>query len=275
MAKHAAKCKIPEAEECPEWIFTFADLVMLMMGFFVILWVLKPPEGKQTNGEADKKWLDTVAEIRKPFGWVPDPLSSDPVDKNALKRPDPSTGKGGQTTEPPDGARGTEPLVTNIRPGTHVAVGGRLGFALGDATLNPETLRVADEVFGLIKGHRNIIQVKGHAGLDDFPDGTPSQRFMDLSLRRAQAIADYFLSKGCSPDVLRVQGCSTFEPVVQKVYDAGAQAFNRRVEIEVTNVTVPERQAAGGTNGAEAIRAEPAKPNTPAAVEPPKGKSGH
>ena len=274
MAKHA-KVKCAEPEECPEWIFTFADLVMLMMGFFVILWVLKPPEGKQTSGEAEKKWLETVAEMRKPFGWVPDPLSDDPVDKHALKKPDAPSGKGGETKDPPESSRGSEPLVTNIRPGTHVAVGGRLAFAVGEATLSPETLRVADEVFELIKGHRNIIQVKGHAALDDLPDHTPSQKFMDLSLRRAQAIADYFLSKGMSPDVLRVQGCSTFEPVVQKVYDAGALAMNRRVEIEVTNVTVPERQASAGTKGAEAIQTRPAESNKPAAVEPAKDKHGH
>ena len=43
---------------------------------------------------------------------------------------------------------------------------------------------MADELFGEIKGHRNIMQIKGHAALDDFPDNTPSQKFMDLSLRR-------------------------------------------------------------------------------------------
>ena len=35
MAKAHCKCKPAACEECPEWIFTFADLVMLMMGFFV------------------------------------------------------------------------------------------------------------------------------------------------------------------------------------------------------------------------------------------------
>ena len=30
---------------------------------------------------------------------------------------------------------------------------------------------------------------------DDYPDGTPSQKFMDLSIRRAQAIADYLVGK--------------------------------------------------------------------------------
>jgi flagellar motor protein MotB len=264
----AKKAKCPEPEECPEWIFTFADLVMLMMGFFVILWVLKPPENKkEASGEEQRKWLETVAEIRKPFGWVPDPLSADPVDKQALKKPDAPAGKGGQVPDPPDGARGAEPLVTNVRPGTHVAIGGRLAFAPGDAALSGETQRVADEVFERIRGHRNIFQVKGHAAPDDFPDGAGPQKFMDLSLRRAQAVADYLVGKGVSPDVVRVQGCSTFEPIVQRAYGEGAQAMNRRVEVEVTNVSVPERQDRAAAKSVPPVGSGPVAPNAPAAAK--------
>ena len=55
MAK-SCRCKKPaECEECPEWIFTFADLVMLMMGFFVILFVLKP-EGKKAPPATPRRW---------------------------------------------------------------------------------------------------------------------------------------------------------------------------------------------------------------------------
>src|SRR5579862_4172207 len=93
-AKAACKCKHVECEECPEWIFTFADLVMLMMGFFVILWVLKPNPGKQgedkpaqaSDQSADGKWLDRVVEIREAFGWLPDPASTDPVNTRALRK---------------------------------------------------------------------------------------------------------------------------------------------------------------------------------------------
>ena len=42
------KCKEVECEECPEWIFTLADLIMCMMGLFVILWVIKPSANPQT-----------------------------------------------------------------------------------------------------------------------------------------------------------------------------------------------------------------------------------
>ncbi|MDB5297782.1 MAG: OmpA/MotB domain protein [Phycisphaerales bacterium] len=245
MAK-PAKC--PEGEECPEWIFTFADLVMLMMGFFVILWVLKPPAGKDGSAEMDPKWMEVVAKIREAFKYEPDPNSKDPIDmymlmkKVELLEPPKGPGQGGETTAKPDGAVGSQPLVTNVRPGTHVSVGGRMGFAAGDATPSPDTLRVADEIVKRIRGHRNILQVKGHAAPDDLPDGATPQQLMDLSLRRAQAVADHFVAQGVSPDVVRVQGCSTFEPVVQRAYAAEAQAMNRRVEVEVSNTPVPDRQ---------------------------------
>src|SRR5579862_5661158 len=89
MAKKAAcRCKAAECEECPEWIFTFADLVMLMMGFFVILWVLKP-EGKPSEPAAAKAQQDQLisleADIRTGFGYEPDPTSKDPVDSKMIE----------------------------------------------------------------------------------------------------------------------------------------------------------------------------------------------
>ena len=107
MAKSSCKCKkAHECEECPEWIFTFADLVMLMMGFFVILWVLKPPAGKQGASDAENAkiqgdWLGTVAAIRTEFGYKPDPHSNDPVDKLSDPAPEASCllreqGRGGK-----------------------------------------------------------------------------------------------------------------------------------------------------------------------------------
>src|SRR5450432_3811794 len=123
MAK-SCHCKKPnECEECPEWIFTFADLVMLMMGFFVILWVLKPnanPKASASNG-SDAEWLKAAASIREAFGYVPNPNSKDPVDMQMMLRKlqvikTPSgPGDGGKTLVRPDGAVGTDAEVTTIR----------------------------------------------------------------------------------------------------------------------------------------------------------------
>ena len=108
-------------------------------------------------------------------------------------------------------------------------------------------MRALDEIATEIRGHRNIIMIKGHASLDDFPGGASPELKMDLSLRRAQAAADYLTHKGVAPDMIRVTGCSTFEPVLQRTYTANAQAVNRRVEVEVTATLVPELQDGGAT----------------------------
>src|SRR5437879_5480202 len=104
MSKGCTKCKkSAECEECPEWIFTFADLVMLMMGFFVILWVLKPSPGKPAAGAANDDWVKVAGAIREAFGYVPDPSSKDPVDVQLLLKnlrtlkPPAGPGEGGQT----------------------------------------------------------------------------------------------------------------------------------------------------------------------------------
>src|SRR5579863_160852 len=75
------KCKkCTECEECPEWIFTFADLVMLMMGFFVILWVLKPSANPEKRPDGEVLPIELLAKIREAFDYLPDPTSKDPVD---------------------------------------------------------------------------------------------------------------------------------------------------------------------------------------------------
>jgi flagellar motor protein MotB len=240
MAAKACKCKKTECEECPEWIFTFADLVMLMMGFFVILWVLKPNPGKKGNSETDDYVVKIAAAIRGGFGYVPNPQSRDPVDMQMIinglsKIHPPGEGKRGKAESEPKGAVGTEPEVTNIRPANHATEGGKMLFDKGSADLSDETKLELAQLAEVIRGHRNIIMVKGHTSLDDLPDGATDGQKMDLSLRRAQASADFLVTKGVDPHLIRVQGCSTFEPLTEREYTVDSQTLNRRVEVEATN----------------------------------------
>jgi outer membrane protein OmpA-like peptidoglycan-associated protein len=247
MAK-SCKCKKPgECEECPEWIFTFADLVMLMMGFFVILWVLKPSPSPKTASSADDDWVKTQAAIRTAFGYVPKVGSSDRVDQmiemmNHPKVPD-GPGMGGKTTVKPEGVHGTDPEVQAVRAGKQVIVGARVVFDRGDAALTPLAIRNLNEIADQIRGHLTVVLVKGHTALDDFDDKATPQQKMDLSLKRAQAVSDYLTAQGVDPEMLRVQGCSTYEPVVQRDYSPEGQIPNRRVEVESTPTPVTDLQS--------------------------------
>ena len=192
--------------------------------------------------------IKVFAAIREAFKYEPDPQSKDPIDLEILLnkleklKPHLGPGEGGETKIKRDGAQGTDPEVTKIREGKHVGVGGRLLFTPGEAELSTEAKHEIEQIADKIRGHRQIVFVKGHTALDDFKDDPTPQRQRDLSIRRAQIVADYLTELKVSPDVLRVQGCSIFEPVVQRAYAEGQRVLNRRVEVEVTDTIVEERQ---------------------------------
>src|SRR3954451_24347762 len=106
------RCKEVECEECPEWIFTLADLIMCMMGLFVILWVLKPAPDKKI--ESNEDWVKVAAAIREAFKYLPDPDSKDPVDIEILKQklaqlaPQKGPGLGGETTQKRQSPKGSD-----------------------------------------------------------------------------------------------------------------------------------------------------------------------
>jgi len=246
MAKGCKKCKKEECEECPEWIFTFADLVMLMMGFFVILWVLKPPAGKSATSDDNADWIKVVAAIRQAFGYIPNPQSHDPVDAEMLlhqiKRVQiEGNGDGGTVDRPRRGPDGIDDEVTTIRIGRFATEGGKLVFNRGDATLSADAKGALAEIADIVRGHRNLIIIKGHTSLDDYVNGTQEQN-LDLSIRRAEAAAKYMESLGVDPSLIRIQGCSTYEPVVEGQYGPNADAANRRVEVEATATLVDQLQ---------------------------------
>jgi chemotaxis protein MotB len=262
----SCKCKkAAECEECPEWIFTFADLVMLMMGFFVILWVLKPPAGKKNDATADDNWVKVAAAIREAFGYIPNPNSKDPIDMqmimNGLSKVKlDGPGNHGRVDRTPLGPQGSDPEVTDIRAANQATEGGKMLFDRGSADLTDATKLDLDEVAAVVRGHRNIVMVKGHTSLDDFPDDATAQQKMDLSLRRAQAAADYLTERGVDPQILRVQGCSTFEPLTQRQYTADSQRLNRRVEVEATATLLDELQKSD-TQSADPSDMNPAEPS--------------
>jgi outer membrane protein OmpA-like peptidoglycan-associated protein len=255
MAKACGKCDPHEiCEECPEWIFTLADLIMCMMGLFVLLWVLKPAPDPKTITDvkaaqaSEDKWLDTVGEIRKGFGYEANPTSNDPVDKRMIKKKDKQNeGKGGKTDVTPRGSNGPEHEVQSVRPGKHAIVGTRILFAANGADLPADSSHDLDEIVRVIQGHRQIFLVKGHTSVDDLPEGATAEQKMSLSVKRAQVVADYLTGHGVEPEILRVQGCSTFEPVVQRAYTEERRRDNRRVEVEGTDNPVVELQDAPKT----------------------------
>ena len=117
-----------------------------------------------------------------------------------------------------DVVNGDEAIRVNLPDG--------VTFAVGSATINSqfrETLnRVADS---LTQYPNSIIDVYGHT------DSTGSEEFnLDLSDRRAKAVADYLVARGVARSRIRSQGFGESQPIDTNDTAAG-RAKNRRVEI--------------------------------------------
>jgi outer membrane protein OmpA-like peptidoglycan-associated protein len=139
--------------------------------------------------------------------------------------------------------------VTTIREGDLAGLGGRVHFPPGEATMSDDAAKAVRQIAGKIRGFRNIVLVKGHTGPDDLPadmprTGVEARRVaMQLSLERANLVAELLIEHGVSPDILRVQASGSYEPLRRRAYDATDRLMNRRVEVQATDQLTADRAA--------------------------------
>jgi len=106
-------------------------------------------------------------------------------------------------------------------------------FAFNSSTLNQRAYAVLDRVADTLREYdQTLIEVAGHT--DSIGSEAYNQR---LSEQRAQAVANYLISRGISGQRLMVFGAGEMHPVASNETEAG-RAENRRVELTI----VPIRQ---------------------------------
>lgn len=237
----AHKKKAPEHEEqgesAPMWIVSFADLVTLLMSFFVIL-----AAGKPQDTATDPDFARVVAAVKAAFKNMPE--ASEPLDPKAdvdeimrklqalLQKPDPQRKKPPGDTDQ-GGIQGRSFRVRRIRDGMEIAAGGPVFFDPFAAALNPQGKDEIARLATTLKGHRNLIEVRGHALEEPRPEDWTYQDAMELSYNRAITVSNELIKGGVDPRAIRIVAAGGNEPVTRGVYDPARMAENRRVEIMV------------------------------------------
>jgi outer membrane protein OmpA-like peptidoglycan-associated protein len=110
--------------------------------------------------------------------------------------------------------------------GTVITLSGSVLFASNQATLLPAAQSRLDQVAAVLlsTAEREIV-IEGHTD----SRGSESHN-VDLSQRRANAVRDYLVQKGCEPDRIVAHGLGESRPVATNQGVEG-RANNRRVEI--------------------------------------------
>ena len=233
-----AKAPEPAGESAPMWIVSFADLVTLMMSFFVVLYAMKQ------GGE--KKQMETMAAIKATF----DPAYEPPSDANpefvqAYKRYKGAPGPPVETMQGASqkiskGADGPNLEVQTIRMGKDNVTGGKIIFEAGQTKLSPEAVDTVRQIADRVRGLNLVLMVKGHVSADEISLRPDDQQGLSLSYQRAMAVIHELTKDDIDQRTMRPMACGVFEPLRTGVYDPESLHENRRVEVFTTEATASE-----------------------------------
>lgn len=234
-----------EHEGAPEWLISFADNVMLQMGFFVILLALamKAPggastggkEGEQGTGTPSAEQLDFAIAIREAFNNPVDVSSTDANDWLLVQRLLARTR--GPSAAQQDGLEGHEHDVRSIRRADGYGVGGFISFDTHSAELNEEARRATTELGERFRGARTILELRGHCSAAEAYG--QEDRAMRLAYERAFAVATVLVEQGLSWTQMRLVACADGERVAAPDYTDETRRANQRVEVIELNEAAP------------------------------------
>jgi outer membrane protein OmpA-like peptidoglycan-associated protein len=229
-----------EHEGAPEWLISFADFVMLCMGFFVILFALNvQPKGGNPGGGGEKNegvsqqtpdMVDFAIAVREAFNNPVDPNTTDPNDKALVQRLKAREAGNGDAKD--DGARGKDQNVTSVRPSDYHGIGASVPFAQRATMLDEKAARIVTEFAAKNRGMNTRIEVRGHASQSEA--FRKPEEAMILSADRAMAVARALAAAGIDWWRLRLSSCGDHEREVANPNEE-TDTKNARVEILVTS----------------------------------------
>lgn len=248
-------------ESCPLWYISFADMVSLLMAFFVMLASMSA--GANTDDSKLRQFLKSLQEslnFPATIGIGETPDAQELLARlEAMKMKNFRHDGGGK--DEGDGRPGTLNTIKRTREGIEFTIGGQLGFDPGSTDLRDEAKTALNEINEYIKGENNKIEIRGHATRLESPNSNEHS----LAYGRACAVADYLISLGVRAERLRRVDCGSAEPLLMHAYDEQTKKANRRVEIVVTQALMQEFQ--GMESESPPPPPQAGRPDTPAAKQ--------
>jgi len=218
------------------WMATFADMVTLLMVFFVLFYSVE-----KDNTEKFKSAIDMMVEEDGPDGLakIMKVVDSTKIMQNLKEMRDATKAAQAEETE-------EDRIVLRV-PGLNL-------FKKGGAKLSPEARPVLNEIVKIIKtkGKNHKIFIQGHT--DDVPIHTAKfESNWELSAVRATAVLRYFYDKGIDPEKLTATGYADTFPMVPNNTKEG-RAKNRRIEFILEKIPGDKKTKKKKVDGRENMK---------------------
>lgn len=225
----------------PEWMATFADLVTLLMCFFVLLFAMSSIQ-EETFKELVQSLRTALGVQELPEAGTREGLIMDNTRPEEREKQKEAVDELGGMVQ-----KEVEEIVSDVKElimynklggmvnvqesdvGAVITISDVVLFPPGGAKMVPEGLEIMAQVAQVLAQFRYPIHVAGHTDTSPIHTATfPSN--WELSTRRASEVVRYLVSRGIDPRMMAAHGYAQFRPVDTNDTAQG-RAKNRRVEI--------------------------------------------
>ena len=223
----------PKEEGLPGWFATFADMMTLLMAFFVLLLSISTIDPVKLQQMADSmgksvgkdKKIDNAAMT---LGAIKNKLDEMVEEMN----PDPKTGE--------------KPVeVKSTTKGVTLEVSSDISFGSGSANLKMGIVPTLDKLVPLINKSYNMVAIEGHTDNEPLPENENYPSNWELSGARAAAVVRKFIDLGVDPKRLEAVGYAQYIPrnvptevliddEVIKQYNATKELKDRNRRVAIT-----------------------------------------
>jgi chemotaxis protein MotB len=214
-------------------LLTYADLITLLLGLFIVLYAVSKIDGgkyQQVAGVFEKMFGGKIVAAGVAEHNPMAPLQIQAQHAELIKKIQNAVGSN---------QFGSGVTVTKNERGITIHMLEQLLFTSGNADVKPSAYTTLDSIASVIHQLPNDVRVEGHT--DNVPIATkefPSN--WHLSVSRAVNTAFYLITRhGLNPDKIAVVGYSEFKPLVENTSDEN-RARNRRVDIVILDA--PDQQ---------------------------------
>lgn len=216
----------PEKEgNLERWLLTYADLITLLLIFFVVMYSISVLDAKKFQAIASS--LSSVLHGRS--SDILDYIGPSVIEGEALQMGEIRK----QLQEYIDANNlGNSIHIYTQERGLVISLKDTVLFPSGKADLTPEAQEIIRKVGISLKGIDNYIRVEGHT--DNLPINTPEfPSNWELSAARATNVVRFLLKEaGLPPEKLSEAGYGEYRPIASNETPAG-RSLNRRVDIVI------------------------------------------
>lgn len=291
--------KLPEASEgVPEYMISYADMLTIMLAFFVVLYASTSASGDKDKGgkagqqaQGGKEYTGAKDNSGAQAGArEPTDDRLQPVFESLYNRFGPewtvsncwtggpfrgtaqvNEGESFRPNRRPRFAQRDNYIVLSVpKPSDNIITGGRIYFDDTNATIGDEQIRQLRPVAGDLAGKLQKIEIRGHTGRRPLPPGSPYHDHWDLAYARCRAVEQWLVTHGIDPRRIRLGVAGQNEPA-ETDSDPVSLKQNSRVEIHLLNEWVKDPHgASAAANDQQDAKADGSKfkPEKPKADKP-------